>query len=355
MKQIPADYGLLTRSEILQQPELWPDTWNRVRGDFPDGLPLTNSVVVTGAGTSAYAAEAVATAWPGAHAIPTTDLLLATPPAFREGGLLLSLARSGDSPESIGSVARMQRECPSVRHLAITCNAKGKLAQAAGVKAIVLDPRTNDQSLAMTSSFSNLVLAGLCLRECNGVGSALSGIAERVSKSLFPMDHVAEEIAQRPLSRMMVLGCRHLFGAAREASLKVLEMTAGHVTTLPETFLGLRHGPMAFLRQDALVLCFLSADEKQRPYEEDLLGELRAKKLGRVVAIAPPDFNRELCDYLVPANAWELKDYYRTPFEIVFAQLLAYRLSLAIGLNPDNPSPNGVINRVVQGVRIHDT
>jgi len=28
-------------------------------------------------------------------------------------------------------------------------------------------------------------------------------------------------------------------------------------------------------------------------------------------------------------------------------------LSLGIGLNPDNPSPNGVINRVVQGVRIY--
>jgi tagatose-6-phosphate ketose/aldose isomerase len=33
--------------------------------------------------------------------------------------------------------------------------------------------------------------------------------------------------------------------------------------------------------------------------------------------------------------------------------LLGYHLSLRLGLNPDNPSPEGVISRVVQGVKIH--
>jgi tagatose-6-phosphate ketose/aldose isomerase len=33
--------------------------------------------------------------------------------------------------------------------------------------------------------------------------------------------------------------------------------------------------------------------------------------------------------------------------------LLGYHLSLRIGLNPDNPSPDGIINRVVSGVRIY--
>ena len=48
-------------------------------------------------------------------------------------------------------------------------------------------------------------------------------------------------------------------------------------------------------------------------------------------------------------------DDLRTPFEILIPQLLGYYLSLSIGLNPDNPSPNGVINRVVQGVKIHSS
>ncbi len=49
-----------------------------------------------------------------------------------------------------------------------------------------------------------------------------------------------------------------------------------------------------------------------------------------------------------------LADYLRTPAEIVFPQLLAFHLSLRLGLNPDSPSPGGVINRVVEGVVIYD-
>jgi tagatose-6-phosphate ketose/aldose isomerase len=48
-------------------------------------------------------------------------------------------------------------------------------------------------------------------------------------------------------------------------------------------------------------------------------------------------------------------DALRTPYEILGPQLIGYHLSLRIGLNPDNPSPDGVINRVVQGVTIHPT
>ena len=56
---------------------------------------------------------------------------------------------------------------------------------------------------------------------------------------------------------------------------------------------------------------------------------------------------------VIPAVAPRENDALRTPYEILGPQLIGYHLSLGIGLNPDNPSPNGVINRVVQGVRIH--
>jgi tagatose-6-phosphate ketose/aldose isomerase len=144
-----------------------------------------------------------------------------------------------------------------------------------------------------------------------------------------------------------------LFGAAREAALKVLEMTDGAVVSMAETFVGVRHGPMTFLRDSELVLCLLSSDLHLRRYEEDLLFELRAKKLGRIVAVASAPLDPSLADQIVPANAPELPDILRTPFEIVFPQLLAYHLSLRLGLNPDVASPRGVINRVVQGVRVH--
>jgi tagatose-6-phosphate ketose/aldose isomerase len=317
------------------------------------GLDLKGRIYLTGAGSSAHAAAAIAASWPGSTAIPSTDLLLQGLPESPNGALLISLARSGDSPESAAVVSKLQRESPGVRHLAITCNAEGQLAHWQGVEVIVLDPRTNDRSLAMTSSFSNLLLAGLCLANGELISSSLAAICERGAACLPQLDETARSIAAIATERIAVLAPPTLTGAAREASLKVLELSGGRVVTMCETYLGLRHGPLSYLREDTVTLCFVSTDEKARLYEADLLGELREKRVGRLVGAVPEGTLADLFDDAVPALAPDLVDSLRGPFEIVFAQLLAYHLSLRFGLDPDNPSPDGIIHRVVQGVRIH--
>jgi tagatose-6-phosphate ketose/aldose isomerase len=345
--------GAITYAEIFQQPSLWPTTLQRLQEHLPAELISAKPAVITGAGTSAYAAGAVAAAWNGALAVPTTDLLVDLKPFFAKDGLLVSLARSGDSPESIAVLEKVQREVPGVKHLAITCNAAGKLARAEGVRTVLLDGRTNDQSLVMTSSFSNLVLAGMCLHHAPQLSNVLPALCERVQSLLPEFSQKAGQIASRAAARVVVLASTPLFPMAREISLKILEMTAGKIVALPETFLGLRHGPMSFLAEDTLVLSVLSSDAKIRRYEEDLLTELRNKKIGHLVSVVPDGVAHTVSDEQVPACAAELPDFLRTPFEIVFPQLLAYHLSLRAGLNPDNPSPHGVITRVVQGFRIH--
>ncbi len=349
--------GVITHGEIFHQPDLWPDTVRRVRIAAIAPVAGDERPVITGAGSSAYAATAIAAAWPGARAVPTTDLLLDARaggvPELPPDGLLISIARSGDSPESVGVVEVIQRVRPDVRHLAITCNEQGRLAKTDGVSAILLDPRTNDRSLAVTSGYSNLVLAGLALRHGPRLEESVAAVSARTRAALAALDASATSVAEPPTSRVTVLTPPALFGAGREASLKILEMTDGAVVSMPETFVGVRHGPMTFLRDGELVLCLLSSDMHLRRYEEDLLFELRAKKLGRIVAIASAPLDRSLADHVVSANAPELPDMLRTPFEIVFAQLLAYHLSLRLGLNPDVATPRGVINRVVQGVRVH--
>jgi tagatose-6-phosphate ketose/aldose isomerase len=300
---------------------------------------MNGPIVLTGAGTSAYAAAAIEAAWPQARAIPSTDLLAACEDKIPEGAALISLARSGDSPESLGVIDRVARIRPDVRHFAITCNGGGGLAQRLGDGALVLDPRTNDHSLVMTSSFSNLALAGLCVFHWDTIAQTFECIAEGVRAALGETESAARELAASDPVRVVALASRPLAGIAEEACLKILEMTAGGVVAIPETFLGLRHGPMSLLRADTLVLAWLSNDVVRRRYEEDLLEELRSKKLGRLVCIN--------------AAASDLRDDLRTPFEIVFAQFLGYHLSMRFGLDPDSPSPDGVITRVVQGVRLH--
>lgn len=345
--------GRVTHGEIFQQPDLWPDTLQRVMHMNRRLLPSGERCVITGAGSSAYAAMAVAAAWPLAQAIPSTDLLSDVEPDFGSAGFLISLARSGDSPESLGVVNRMKRLFPHVRHLAITCNSEGGLARSAEVTAVILDPRTNDRSLAMTSSFSNLVLAGLALRHSSELREVLPKLCARVKEHLAALEAKARALAADHVGRVVVLASAHLMGWAQEASLKILEMTAGRIPVTAETHLGLRHGPMSFVHPDTAVLSLASSNPLSRRYEQDLLDELQAKKLGRIIRIssatAPPSFET------VPAMAPELPDMLRTPFEIVFPQLLAYHLSLREELNPDNPSPGGVINRVVEGVRIYES
>jgi len=353
--------GVLTLAEIRQQPEVWPATLECVAACNLKSVVQERAAIICGAGTSAYAASAVAAGWANALAIPTTDLLLYSreelarlAPDFAANGILVSLARSGESPESTGVIARIQKMLPDARHLAITCNQNGQLARLPRVKSIVLDPRTNDRSLAMTSSFSNLVLAGLGITEGEVLAKQLPHVVDRVSNALPGFEMAAQRLASRMPTRVMVLTSAGLTPLGREACLKVIEMTAGRVTALPETFLGVRHGPMSFLCPDSLVLCVLSSDMHRRPYEEDLLRELRQKNLGHLIVVGSPTTASDLAHDFIPAVAPDIPDHLRTPFEIVFPQLIAYYLSLALDLDPDNPSPDGVITRVVQRFQLHE-
>lgn len=346
-----------TLQEILRQPLLWPTTLKNVRS-ASDRLNLADKlrqsrVLLTGAGTSAYAASAVAMAWPRAVAVPTTDLLIDAERYLIDVDVVISLARSGDSPESAAVVERVRALRPDILQFAIVCNADGALSHSGVDGLIALDPRTNDHSLVMTSAFSNLVLAGLVLAQPDAVGATVDALSSHASALLPEIDRVCQQLASRPCDRIVFLSSSPLLGWALEAGLKALEMTAGRFPIVTETYLGLRHGPMSFVKPDTLVVCLLSSDPVRRSYEVDLVGELRAKKIGYLVGIADPADSEGLFDEIIPAIAPQENDALRTPYEIVGPQLLGYYLSLGIGLNPDNPSPSGVINRVVQGVRIH--
>ncbi len=346
--------------EIAQQPDVWPTTLERVRSvafpQSPENLP----VILTGAGTSAYAASAIADAWPQARAIPTTDLLIQSPaeiasatPLLREGGLLISLARSGDSPESTAVVEKFKKLFPLVKHLAIVCNADGRLAHLPGVQVITLDPRTNDRSLAMTGSFSNLVLAGLSLVRHQQLAEHLPAICSHVTRGLQESNRLIAEVARTCKDRIVFLTSA-MQALAQEAVLKTIELTDGRVLAMAETFLGFRHGAVGFLREDTPIVCFLSADPQKRLYEFDLIEDLRGKKLGRFVIVGENAAAVTQSDWHLPAIAPFLPDVLRTPFEVPRAQLWAYHLGVSSGVDPDNPSPKGTITRVVKAFRIHE-
>jgi tagatose-6-phosphate ketose/aldose isomerase len=369
---------LHTAAEIASQPALWRKTAAVVLGALPElrtfcgGLPR---VLLTGAGSSFYAALAVASslraAFPMSEAIPSTEIVTDPESAFpRDDFLLVSFARSGDSPEGNAAVALAEQLRPgAVRHMAVTCNRDGGLARiVSGLGArgstILLPEETNDKSLAMTSSVTSLTIAGYGLAHLDSAGAygaAVEGLARAATVLLARGSDLAAELAREGFQRMFFLASRPSVAGAHEAHLKVQELTGGRIIAKAEDTLGFRHGFMAAVDAQSLVVMHLSGDPYRRSYELDLLAELRAKGLGRktlVVADSRAAADADLAGGSLDAvleygTDGAVTDAVRSPLVILPGQLLGLFCSLELGFKPDTPSPSGIINRVVQGVRIH--
>jgi len=226
------------------------------------------------------------------------------------------------------------------------------------VRTVVLDEKTNDRSLVMTSSFTNLVLAMRALGRDDARVARSGALARGGAALLRDFGDRLAAVARSGFSSVAYLGSGCRAGSAREAALKMLETNAGDVWTLAESFLGLRHGPMSAVSRGTLVVAFLSSDPRVRPYEMDLLAELDRKGLGmaRVVVGAglPADglTSGEVLRVDLKAAA-SCDDGEMAVLDAMIGQLLAFFRCLASGRRPDSPSQTGVITRVVSGFRIH--
>ncbi|HEV8253785.1 MAG TPA: tagatose-6-phosphate ketose isomerase, partial [Vicinamibacteria bacterium] len=162
--------------------------------------------------------------------------------------------------------------------------------------------------------------------------------------------------ARSEFDSAVYLGSGSRYGSAREAALKMLEMTGGGVKTLAETYLGLRHGPMSAIDDGALVVAFLSSDATTRAYEVDLLRELNRKRLGaRKVIVGhdvPPDLIATRDVVVDVPGLGGVNDDDAPVLDVLVGQLLAFFRCLGMGLRPDSPS-EGVISRVVDDFAIH--
>jgi tagatose-6-phosphate ketose/aldose isomerase len=368
-----------TLREIGQQPVTWMETAALVApraGELAAALAAlavdgTGSLVLTGSGSSLYAGECLAPALQAAlklpvRAVPAGELLI-QPAAFlpaRGPCLLVSFGRSGNSPESCGAVDAVREAAPECRHLLITCNAQGRLATRyrddPRVLCLLLDDKTNDRSLVMTSSFTNMVLAARLLgssRDVDGYRADAALVARAGGQVLLRHSDAIAAIGRGGYGSAVYLGTGSRYGSAREAALKMLEMTDGRVKTFAETYLGLRHGPMCAVDDDALVVCFLSSDPLTRAYETDVVRELARKELGGRRVIVGHDVPAGLAagsDVVVDLPELEVIGDAGAPLlDVLVGQLLAAFRCLALGLRPDQPADDGVINRVVEDFALH--
>jgi tagatose-6-phosphate ketose/aldose isomerase len=376
--ELEAAGGIWTAREISQQPAVWPKIANVLNGAGgglrPFLRPLLDRtdlrIILTGAGTSSFIGECLAPALRRAtqlrvETIPTTDLV-GSPESWLEPAvptLLVSFARSGNSPESLAALSLAVQAVKDCHHLILTCNQEGGLyrrgEQLHNARIILLPEETNDRGFAMTSSFTGLILAASLAFELlrEDQAQALSRWAAGALQAQVPY---IVELVSAGFERVVYLGGQEFKGLAREAALKMLELTDGRIVASAETPLAFRHGPKTIVNNKTLVVMFCSSDRYARQYETDLLQELRGDAVAaRVIAISarggepaskgkPASSDGISVDVPVTASNLELCFPYA-----VFLQTLAFLRSLSLGLRPDTPNARGVVNRVVQGVSIY--
>jgi tagatose-6-phosphate ketose/aldose isomerase len=210
----------------------------------------------------------------------------------------------------------------------------------------------------MTSSFTNMVLAGQCVANLNDLprfGDLLGRIAEAGAQFLPLAAETAASVTTLGCTRACFIGSEVLRAVADESALKVVELTAGKISTVAESALGLRHGPMSSVDSEAVLVAYVSSDPRRRSYERDLLDEICRKRLGRVrviVTAGQADAVAVLADYPLQLNCPpDFLDEYRPVLDVMLGQLLGLFGSLRCGLKPDQPSPNGAITRVVSPIQ----
>ena len=371
-EELAASGALWTAREIEQQPHSLQRT-HTLLGSLNAELqrfiaPIADNplarIILTGAGTSSYIGGCLAAILDAklaarVDAVPTTDIV-SCPHLYLHADqplLLVSLGRSGNSPESLQAVTLAESLVKDVRHLLVTCNAEGALnrTQARQAMTLLLPEETHDVSFAMTSSFSCMMYATLyALSKPGAFDHRIGAIAQATRRVIQETQGTLQELAQKNYERVVYLGSGPFQSLAREATLKLGELTNGAVTTCFDSPLGFRHGPKTFINERTLVLVFVSNDPLTRKYDLDLLDELRSDgRAARIIEMTTRPRSDVARDTLqVPGMAEAMDVELLWPY-IAIAQIYAFHQSLALGLSPDNPNKEGTVNRVVQGVRLY--
>ena len=371
----------ITTREIEQQPELWQQTWSIYQNNktkITDFLNQINQkwgkvrVIFTGAGTSAYVGNMIMP-YLQKHgdrkkydfeAIDTTKIV-STPEDYLEKDtptILVSFARSGNSPESVATVELAKKLVKNLYQIAITCAPEGHLAQdlegdPTGL-VLLMPEKSLDQGFAMTGSFSCMSLMALLVFDTlsdEKKEHIVSQIAQ-MGKSVIEREDEIQSLVDIDFNRITYIGSGSLGGLAEETRLKILELTAGEVAALFDTSMGLRHGPKSFLDKKTIVFDFVSNNTYTRQYDLDILNEIRDDQIVPLVMAVGQE--KEGQDFsgksFMFAEKEVLPDAYLALPDVMFGQTIALLTSIKVNNKPDTPSPTGTVNRVVKGVTIHE-
>jgi tagatose-6-phosphate ketose/aldose isomerase len=331
-------------------------------------------IVFTGAGSSAFVGEAMEYMLANEMAlrsetIHTTDIISAPNATLHDvPTLLISYARSGESPESTAAIRFAKKRINDLYNIIIVCDKNSTLAKIGYDMdhTMVLDmpAESSDKGFAMTSSVSCMALSTWCLfhyKDMEQYAKYTKLLADSVEKEIDTIAAKAEEIAQNDYRRIIWLGTGALKGLSREAAIKSMELSDGYVHAGYDAPTGFRHGPKTVINNETITVHMFSNQEYSLQYDVDFAKEVISEKQKNIVVTVQSEDKKDLVsgeNYKVlyelpkelPSNT-EMSAYIKS---LVFSQLLSMMKSLEKGYTTDNPCVNGEVNRVVQGIVIYE-
>jgi glucosamine--fructose-6-phosphate aminotransferase (isomerizing) len=325
-----------TFQEITSQPSGWAEGLEVVRRQRARleqlGRAGYDQVLYTGCGSTYYLSQAVAALLQDLTgrrclALPASELLLYPRQAYPAGAgqtLLLVSSRSGKTTETLRAVEAF-RQAGQGQVIVVTIDPDAPLVGLADICLAI--PGAQEIGVAQTKSFAAMYVAhtAICAifagRE--ELFNAAGGLAPLGEWLLQEYGAVAERLGlDRSLADFFYLGSGPRYGLACEASLKLKEISLS--SSEPFHFLEFRHGPVARIEPETLVVGLLS--DASRLYEEPVLQEVRelgGRTLSLAEAGADVSFQSGLPEPL------------RGVLYLPVLHLLAYYRAVAAGLNPD--------------------
>jgi glucosamine--fructose-6-phosphate aminotransferase (isomerizing) len=307
-----------------------------------DVLGAAQRIVVTGAGSSYYLAQAVAAAARASLgraviAAPLSELIL------RPGGVLVGdepvviISRSGSTSEAVTVAERMSATGhPTV---AVTCRAESPLAALADVTLV--SPTGDEAAIVMTRSFASMLALLLAvvarLADDDELASDLRRLPERWPEAT-EAAATGRRLGETDWSRVVILGGGPAIGIANEWGLKLTETS--QVPTSAYEPLEFRHGPISVCEPGVLVVGLVGgagvADEAAVLAETAELG-------AATWLIARDEDEARGAGGTVSLIGGGLHPVARLPLLLHPAHALALRIALARGRDPDAPRHLGQV------------
>lgn len=375
LEEIKAIY---TAREIRQQPDLWRETYEIILNKkeviqkfIKENVDVNTRIVLTGAGTSEHVGKTIYLELnkrlkARVEEIATTDIV-SNPEEYIEKDtktILVSYGRSGDSPESVGAYELFENNVDNILQIVITCDKNGALAKKCKNNEkdllILMPEKSNDKGFAMTGSFSCMTLATLLIFDIENIEKnkeiidIISSQAEDILENKW---EDVKNLVNYETGRVVYVGSGIFKGLCKEMALKNLELTSGKVVTIYDSVLGFRHGPKSIIDDDTLVIVMTSNNEYTQLYDLDLVKEIYGDSGNHKLAVVCYEDDEQLknnCNNYLCINGKNVPDMYKVFNYMLFGQMFGYLNSLRLNISPDNPRPDGTVNRVVKGVTIHE-